>query len=214
MSYFTTIHKGAPHPKDCQTGLYLDAFWQGYLDSMLAMLTAASSKSTLWLLMVDIQQQYKCFKQSTWWNWLCRYQKIHFIVSSTNQTPNSNTIFGPCQVVASYLCWKSTWSFTASSNSWKTYSMQSTEYDLPKSGRLLSWWLYIHQVFSPYLWVTEYTRMTCTCTSWIIPLPSFLTSIFICCFFLSCLPSGHKCQNPSGLMSSIMTSWSFLHSFG
>jgi len=55
MSYFTTIHEGALHPEDCQTGLHLDAFWQGYLDSMLAMLTAANPPSEI--LMVDIQQQ-------------------------------------------------------------------------------------------------------------------------------------------------------------
>ena len=42
--------------------------------------------------------------------------------------------------------------------------------------------------FSPYLWVAEYTRMTCTCTGWIIPLPSFLSSIFFCCFSSAVCP--------------------------
>lgn len=53
---------------------------------------AYSSKSTLWLLMVGIQQQYKCLKQPRWWNWLWRHQSP-FIISSKSKTPYTQTPF-------------------------------------------------------------------------------------------------------------------------
>ena len=98
---------------------------------------AYSSKSTLWLLMVGIQQQYKCLKQPRWWNWLWRHQTVHLLSLAKAKHHILKHHFWTVPSCGFLSVLEEHRSFTVS-NSWKTYSMQSTEYDLPKSGRLLS----------------------------------------------------------------------------